>query len=74
MFFHIQAYPGLFAFYVIKESQILYISHIVAKILDCRYHHDLGVVKVSGCGMDMCFNTVYQVAFIYYLMMAISSK
>jgi hypothetical protein len=52
----------LIKFYTIKENKIVDLSCDVASILGCRYSYDKDGVKVDGCGMDMCFASVYKVA------------
>lgn len=47
---------------VIVNGEIRNVSWAVARALGWRYNADRGAVRVSGCGMDMCFHTVYSVA------------
>lgn len=43
-------------------ARIVNVSHDVARVLDWSYDNDHGGVYVTGCGMDMCFHTVYTLA------------
>lgn len=42
------------------QAEPLWFGYGVAKLLDLRYDHDREGVKISGCGMDMGFEIVYQ--------------
>ncbi|MDM7993874.1 MAG: hypothetical protein QUS11_11260 [Candidatus Fermentibacter sp.] len=48
------------SFYAIKKNQPVYLTGYMARALGLtmtRGYHD--AVRVHGCGMDMCFATVY---------------
>lgn len=44
--------------YYIRDNQLRRITHAVAVVTGWP-QNDHGELKVSGCGMDMCFHTVY---------------
>lgn len=45
--------------FVVKDNRIIRIGYSVAEFLDWKYSDEHGGIRVSGCGMDMGFNTVY---------------
>jgi hypothetical protein len=47
--------------YTIHEGEMMYLSGYAATVLDYR-RTDQGALKVSGCGMDMCFHIVYSLS------------
>ena len=48
--------------YQIKDNQPLFLSYNVAKALGSGYDQHREAVKISGCGMDMGFHLVYELA------------
>ncbi len=48
-------------FFVIKKNEPLYLTAYMGYLLDYRMHKDRGLV-VRGCGMDMGFFVVYNLA------------
>jgi hypothetical protein len=46
------------SFYTIIENQPFYLDWFISECLDMKIGKDQGI-KVSGCGMDMEFNIVY---------------
>lgn len=44
---------------VFKNNQPQYISWAASKVMDWTYDRNHDGLKVGGCGMDMCFHTVY---------------
>lgn len=48
-------------FYFISEGKPYWISRRIAQILDYSVAES-GALKVRGCGMDMCFAVVYNLA------------
>ena len=51
---------------IIKDSSHRDISYLVARALDERMDEHNGGIKVSGCGMDMGFETVYRLGYALY--------
>jgi len=49
--------------YAIRDNEPINLSRWVADLLEWRYHEKSNAVTVSGCGMDMCFHTVYSLAY-----------
>jgi len=49
-------------FYLVRKSQLIYITGHVADITGYKQHHRDGALKVSGCGMDMGFAVVYDLS------------
>lgn len=47
-------------------ARIVNVSHHVARVLDWQYDDSRAGVYVTGCGMDMCFHTVYSLARVLY--------
>lgn len=45
--------------YVIRDNELLDITHHVNEVLRWGFDRNRWGVKVSGCGMDMHFHTVY---------------
>jgi hypothetical protein len=46
-------------------KEIRNITRFVATVIGCRVHHDGGMV-VGGCGMDMGFRVVYELASVMF--------
>lgn len=44
--------------YTVQDGELRYLSGYASKVLDWPRDRS-GALKVSGCGMDMCFQTVY---------------
>lgn len=42
------------------------VSYLVARALDLKTDRDRGGVKVGGCGMDMGFHLVYELAYVLH--------
>lgn len=49
-------------FYVIQNDTPRCISFYVAALLQLSYSNKYEAVTVNGCGMDMCWNTVYNLS------------
>ena len=49
-----------------EPARIVNVSRHVARVLDWRYDDERAGVYVTGCGMDMCFHTVYSLARVLY--------
>jgi len=49
--------------YAIKDNEPINLSGWVSDLLDWPYHDGDGAIQVSGCGMDMCFHTVYSLSY-----------
>lgn len=43
-----------------KRGEIVPITHDVATAIDAQWDSDNRTLRMDGCGMDMCFETVYQ--------------
>jgi hypothetical protein len=52
-------------FYIFLDNQKLYLSYIIAGLLDYPFNDNKGL-KVSGCGMDMGFHVVYSLSSLLY--------
>lgn len=46
--------------YIVHDGQIENITWLVGKAIDESWDERHWGLKVSGCGMDMCFHTVYR--------------
>ena len=46
------------SFYIVIGNEIVNISHLISRINNIRTNKD-GDLVLSGCGMDMLFNTIY---------------
>ena len=53
-------------FFIAKDSEIYDITRNVAVITDNRFKKDNWTLSISGCGMDMCFAVVYNLAEIIF--------
>lgn len=49
-----------FKVYILKKNELYNITYLVASITDNTFTSD-GKMKINGCGMDMLFETCYQV-------------
>lgn len=49
-----------FNVYVNKKGQLIDVTHLIASITDNTYTNQ-GKMRIYGCGMDMLFETCYQV-------------
>lgn len=49
-------------FYIVKKGKIVDLTINVANILGYRYLYNKDGVVIRGCGMDMCFASVYKLA------------
>lgn len=49
-----------FKVYIIKNNELYNVTYLVASITDNTYTQD-GKMRIYGCGMDMLFETCYQV-------------
>ena len=49
-----------FEIYVNKKGQLINVTHLIASITDNTYTNQ-GKMRIYGCGMDMLFETCYQV-------------
>jgi hypothetical protein len=45
---------------IIKDNEPRTITHLVAWALDLKRNEHNGGAHITGCGMDMCFEIVYQ--------------
>lgn len=50
-------------FYVIVNDDILRITWHIAELTHYTYDRKNEALKVSGCGMDMCFAVVYDLSY-----------
>lgn len=50
------------ALYIVRKGEIVSITHYIKRILGYPFDQTNGGVKVSGCGMDMGFHTVYSLS------------
>ncbi|MDD5354937.1 MAG: hypothetical protein PHY56_00110 [Candidatus Omnitrophica bacterium] len=46
-------------FFTIIKNKPYNLSYYAEKLLDYKYDRNYAGVRVSGCGMDMCFSVVY---------------
>jgi len=54
-------------FYIFQDNKPLYLSGYIAAALDMkRANKGHWGIKVSGCGMDMCFHVVYSLSMTLY--------
>lgn len=53
-------------FYVIQNDTPRRISFAVAALLQLPYSNKYEAVTVNGCGMDMCWDTVYSLSRVLY--------
>ncbi len=51
---------------LVADGQIEDVSWLVRRVLDIKLHNKYTGVKISGCGMDMGFALVYDVASAVY--------
>lgn len=49
-----------FKVYIIKNKELLNVTYLIASITDNTFTND-GKMRIYGCGMDMLFETCYQV-------------
>lgn len=49
-------------FYLARNGDLVYLTGHMAAVLD-EPRNDQGAMKVTGCGMDMCFATVYNLGY-----------
>jgi hypothetical protein len=52
-------------FYTFDGGERLYLSGLMSHAMDIRRNRD-GGLKIDGCGMDMCFATVYALGRVLY--------
>ena len=48
--------------YIMRKNKPVWIGWHMARILDYPLHREYQGMKVPGCGMDMCFKVVYDLA------------
>lgn len=54
-------------FYVVdKDGEIICVNHFIRLALDYTNGKDGYTIKLHGCGMDMLFNTVYNVSYMLF--------
>lgn len=53
-------------FVVFKDNRAVHLNYLMAKLLDRRMNDDGDGLFVSGCGMDMGFSVVYNLAATLY--------
>lgn len=49
-----------------RTGEIVDVSQHVARVLGWCVNSDNGAIRVDGCGMDMCFHTVYALSRVLY--------
>ena len=52
--------------YRVREGEIQSITWAVSRLLGESIDRNNGGVRVSGCGMDMCFHTVYNLGLVLF--------
>tara|TARA_B100000035_G_scaffold81028_1_gene67936 strand:+ start:372 stop:749 length:378 start_codon:yes stop_codon:yes gene_type:complete len=48
-----------FDFYTIQANELIRLTHLICVACDYKHHPKHGGLKTTGCGMDMAFNTIY---------------
>lgn len=46
-------------FFIARANEIISLDWYLVRVLGLPFDRNNGGLKVSGCGMDMCFHTVY---------------